>query len=243
MDRLSPTKRPDGPPAGYHRWRSLLFLHWQVPVEQLRPLIHPRLSIDTFDGKALVGLVPFTMEGIRPTRFLPPVPGVSAFHETNVRTYVHLDGEAPGVWFFSLDAANAVAVAAARAGWSLPYFLATMSLEQDGSTVRYATRRRYPPPTPAELEITYEIGEDLGTARPDTLEHFLAERYYLYTAGRGDSLIRGQVHHTPYPLRRASVGALRSSMLEAAGLTPTGEMLPPLYSPGVDVEVFALESV
>lgn len=244
MDRIAPTRRPEGPPVGYHCWRTLLFLHWEVPAEEIQKKLPPRVTVDTFEGRAFVGLVPFTMHGIQPTRHLPPLPGVSAFHETNVRTYVHVDGQHPGVWFFSLDAANAAAVAGARIGWHLPYFLASMELEQHEQHIRYRTRRRYPRPTPADLEIDWTIGESLGHAAPGTLEHFLCERYFLYATRRDGTLYRGQVHHTPYPLHAASFTGLRQSLLQAAGFpVADAPSLPAYYSPGVDVEVFDLEKI
>jgi uncharacterized protein len=241
MDRQKPSVRPPGKPAGYHEWRTLLFLHWEVPVEALRPLIPERLSIDTFEGKAYVGLVPFTMRGVRP-RWLPALPGISAFHETNVRTYVHLEGDDPGVWFFSLDAANLPAVIGARTGWNLQYHFAKMRLEQRGDTVEYSSVRRTPGPTPAELEITWTIGAPREPAEPATLDHFLVERYFLY-AQRGETLFRGQVHHRPYPLRLATVGQLRESLIAAAKIPISGPPMSVLYSPGVDVEVFPLIKV
>ena len=243
MDRIAPTRRPEGPPAGFHNWRTLLFVHWEVPADALRPLLPSRLSLDTFEGRAFVGLVPFTMDGIRPTRFLPPIPGVSAFHETNIRTYVHLDGEDPGVWFFSLDAANPVAVTAARVGWNLPYFFAAMSLEHEGDKVRYRTRRHYPPPTPAELEIDWTIGPELPCAEPGTLEHFLCERYFLYAADTDGAISRGQVNHRAYPLRQATIDSMSQTLVSAAGIDVAGPPLSVLYSPGVDVEVFAMKKV
>src|SRR5262245_7056955 len=108
-DRIAATTRPTERPIGYHRWTNLLFLHWPIDVASLTHLIPSRLSVDTFDGTAWVGLVPFQLCGVRPW-WSPPVPGVSSFIETNVRTYVHLDGCAPGVWFFSLDASSSLAV-------------------------------------------------------------------------------------------------------------------------------------
>jgi uncharacterized protein YqjF (DUF2071 family) len=114
-------------------WGKLLFMHWAIDPEFLRPLIPSQLSIDTFDGKAWIGVVPFTMWGIRAS-FLPPIPGTSAFHELNVRTYVHFKG-VPGVWFFSLDAASSLAVWGARTFYHLPYFNAEMSLAQQESSI------------------------------------------------------------------------------------------------------------
>src|SRR5262249_49930986 len=142
IDRLSPRVRPEAAPLGAQRWRALTFVHWEVSVDALRPLVPEPLAIDTFDGKAYVGLVPFTMTGVRPLRYLPALPGLSAFHETNVRTYVHLGGRDPGVWFFSLDAANTPAVWAARRFYHLPYWRSDMGLRRDGSEVAYRSTRR-----------------------------------------------------------------------------------------------------
>lgn len=240
MDRIAPTRRPKGEPQGYHRWRTLLFLHWEVDVAQLRDKVPGDLTIDTFDGKAYVGLVPFTMEGIRPTWL--PESLAFAFHETNVRTYVHRNGEDPGVYFFSLDAASTAAVVGARVGWSLPYFRAEMSIEQDGDHIRYRTHRLPPGPRPADAVIDWEVGASVGTAEPGSLTHFFAERYILY-AKDGDTLYSGRVHHTPYPLHEARVTSLDQSMLAAAGIDAQGAPMSVLYSPGVDVEVFPLVAV
>jgi uncharacterized protein YqjF (DUF2071 family) len=108
IDRVSPAERPAGRASQRQTWLELLFLHWSVPTEALRPLVPPRLQIDTYEGQAYLGLVPFTMTGVRPLWF-PAVPGLSSFHEVNVRTYVHQDGCEPGVWFLSLDASNLLA--------------------------------------------------------------------------------------------------------------------------------------
>src|SRR5262245_243326 len=241
MDRLAPAQRPPDRPAGFQRWRHLLFLHWEVPVDALKALVPAELDIDTFEGRAYIGLVPFTMRDVSPW-WSPSVPGVSNFHELNVRTYVHKNGELPGVWFFSLDAASSIAVIAARAGWHLPYHRASMELDLAEPLVEYRSQRRWPGPKPADFSLKYRIGESIGHAAPDTFEHFLVERYLLF-AKTGDGLSLGQVHHAPYPLQRADVSELSESMVSALGLpAPNG---PPhvLYSPGVDVDVFTLKPV
>jgi uncharacterized protein YqjF (DUF2071 family) len=202
--------------------------------------VPPPLSIDTFEGRAFVGLVPFTMRDVSPW-WSPSVPGISNFHELNVRTYVHLGGAHPGVWFMSLDAASSLAVLAARAGWDLPYHRARMRLEMSGAEVTYASRRSWPGPTPAELELRYRVGGPLGTAAPGTLEHFLVERYLLFVV-RSSGVRVGQVHHRPYPLASAEVIALRESMIAAAGLPSTTGAPHVLYSPGVDVDVYRLRT-
>ncbi len=213
--------------------------------DRIRRLVPPELEIDTFEGRTYVGLVPFTMRGIRPLRWLPGMPGVSAFHETNVRVYVHHGGRDPGVYFFSLDAASSLAVRAARRFFHLPYFRAEMSLEREGDRIVYRSRRLWPEPTPAALDLEYAVGEALEASRDGTLQFFLAERYFLYSKSPAGVLYRGQVHHTPYPLRSASIERLDESLLVAAGLPPSalGGRTPDLYSPGVDVDVYALERV
>jgi uncharacterized protein YqjF (DUF2071 family) len=240
MDRLAPAQRPNDRPAGFQRWRTLAFLHWEVPPEAVEALLPSGLFVDTFEGRAYVGVVPCTKLDVSPW-WSPSVPGVSNFHELNVRTYVHAGGR-PGVWFHSLDAASSIAVVAARTGWHLPYHRASMELVEGDGEVRYRSRRLWPGPKPADFEVRYRIGEPLGHAVPGTFEHFLAERYLLF-ADPGDGLQMGQVHHRPYPLHRAEVVEVSESVVAAAGLPATRGAPHVLYSPGVDVDVFALSKV
>lgn len=245
IDRIAPTRDPGGRIAMYQRWAKLLFLHWSVPVEMLRALVPPELEIDTFEGNAYVGLVPFTMTDIRP-RGLPAIRQLSDFHETNVRTYVHFRGRDPGVWFFSLDAANAAAVRIARAWYKLPYHFAAMRLHErphrwaeDVTITEYETTRLWPHPLPAGCNVRYEIFGDVSAAAPGTLEHFLAERYILY-AKSGGRLYQGRVHHEPYPLQGAEVQLREETMLAAAGIArPDTEPLAH-YAAQVRVKVYAL---
>jgi uncharacterized protein YqjF (DUF2071 family) len=241
IDRITPRIRPDEIPVMHHQWKHLLFLHWQVPREDLRRLVPPELEIDTFDGRAYVGLIPFTMSGIRLTG-LPPLPGLSRSHEVNVRTYVYdRDGNA-GVWFFSLDAAHALAVAMARALWHLPYHRARMAMELRDGEIDYRSERIGGGPKPADCRVRYRTAGRPAPAAPGTLDHFLVERYYLYSRHR-ETLYRGQVHHPPYSLQGAEVVALEESLIAAAGLTRPD--VPPLihYAPGVQVQVYRLRRV
>jgi len=164
-----------------------------------------------------------------------------------VRTYVHRRGRDPGVWFFSLEAANSLAVGIARRFWGLNYFRAAMSLVRDGDRVQYRSRRLWPGEPGAELALSAEIGPPLpgaspGRALPGTLEHFLIERYLLYAMRRG-RLLRGQVHHSPYPLRTAQATNLQESLLAANGIQVDRPPCHALFSEGVDVEIFPLVSV
>ena len=163
VDRLAPCRRPDGRAAGYQCWSDLLFAHWRVPVELLRPLIPRELEIDTFEGEAWLGLVPFHMSGVRPAWF-PSMPYVSEFHETNLRTYVHFRGRDPGVWFISLDAACRAVVEVARWKWHLNYFHSEMDLLRDGDEVQYSSWRiDRRSPRRAEVEISARIGGALNS--------------------------------------------------------------------------------
>jgi len=237
IDRIGPTRRPADSPVGFQRWRSLLFLHWEVPEAELRKLVPADLTIDLYDGRAYVGIVPFVMEGVRP--WWSPQRLAFSFLETNVRTYVHYRGR-PGVYFFSLDANSAVAVAAARRFWGLPYFNATMSLARSGKSVSYASRRRG---GTAQLDVHYQIGSHLGPSEPGTMQHFFLERYLLMVERAGNLLV-GQVHHAPYPAQAVAVDALSESLIAATGL-PAPDSPPAFvhYAEGVDVEIFRLRQI
>lgn len=221
-------------------WADLLFLHWAVPPESLAPLLPPGLTLDTFEGRAYVGLVPFTMTGVRPVGF-PAVPGLSSFHETNVRTYVRGPGGDPGVWFFSLDAANAVAVRLARALWKLPYHFAGMTLAREGGVLRYASERRWPGPLPAACAVRCVPAGRAAPAVPGALAHFLVERYALF-AHAGGRLFRGRVRHAPYPIQAATVEALEETLLAAAGIHRPDAVPLAHYARAVDVHVFPLRA-
>ena len=241
IDRLSIRSRPPGSPLMHQTWDKLLFLHWPIPVEQIRALIPARLAIDTRDGTAWIGVTPFTLWGIRPI-LLPALPLVSSAHELNVRTYVHLDG-VPGVWFFSLDATNPLAVLGARLGYSLPYFQALMTLDEQGQSIRFTSRRMHLGAPPAQFEAAWTGGELLPELAPDTLDFFLIERYCLYSES-GGKLYRGRIFHPPWPLRRATLSGVSSTMIQAQGMPePAGEPLVHFQSAPLDVEIWPLEEV
>lgn len=233
MDRIAPTRRPPGAPSGHQRWDKLLFVHYTFPIEVVRPLVPAELDLDPWtDGAMWVGLVPFAMKDIRPS-FVPF--GID-FLETNLRTYVSRRGE-PGVYFFSLEASSVLAVEAARLGWGLPYFHADMRMDERDGCVRYETARRH---RAARSVFEYRIGEALGPSEPGSLQHFLLERYYLFTVGDRGVVSKGHVHHVPYPAYAAELVAIEDGLLAAAGLpAPQGRAPAAVhYSPGVDVEVF-----
>ena len=194
-------------------WLDLLFAHWPLPQEALRPLVPADLPIDTFDGTAWIGVTPFEIVGAH-LRALPPVPGLSRFPELNVRTYTTIGGR-PGIWFFSLDAARLAAVTAARLIYRLPYRHASMAISRAGGRIGYRSRARS---VPATLVASYEPVGPSSAPAPGTLEHFLTERYCLYTLDARRRLRRADIHHRPWSLQAARADLAENTMTEPFGL-------------------------
>ena len=218
-----PWPLPGGPWLHAQRWQGLLFAHWPLPPATLRPLLPPGLALDTFDGQAWLGVVPFYLSGLR-LRGVPAVPGLSSFPEVNVRTYVHAGGKA-GVFFLSLDAGNPFAAAGGRA-LSLPYYFAAASIARRGAdgTVAYASRRLLPAapgparPAPAEFRATYRPSGPVAPAASGTLDHWLTERYCLYSVDRRERVRRLEVHHAPWPLQPATAEVAANTLAAAHGI-------------------------
>ncbi len=194
-------------------WHDLLFAHWPVPAEAVGALVPSPLQIDTFERRAWVGVIPFRMTGVTP-RWVPPLPGLSAFPELNVRTYVTLGGK-PGVWFFSLDAANLLAVHTARWAYALPYFHARMSLEEKDGWVQYRSRRLA---QDTEFKARYRPTGKVFHPQRGTLEYFLTERYCLYAIDTRGRLRRAEIHHPPWPLQPGEALFERNTMAAACGI-------------------------
>jgi uncharacterized protein len=199
---------------------NLLFAHWSLPADDLRQAVPAQLPLDTFDGRAWVGITPFEVIGLRAPG-TPPLPALSRFPETNVRTYVTVAGR-PGIFFFSLDAASSLAVAGARLTYRLPYHRADMAVERAGAEIRYRTRRAG---GDAELVARYRPAGPAAPPRPGTLEHFLTERYCLYTLNRRRRVRRADIHHPPWPLQAAQAELTRNTMTAPVGIELRGEPL------------------
>lgn len=210
-----PWPLPEGPWIMFQSWRELLFAHWPVPAAALRPLVPAELVLEEFDGSAWIGLTPFRLTELH-LRSLPPVPGLSAFPEMNLRTYVRV-GDRAGIFFFSLDAASWLAVAGARTGYRLPYFKAEMHVESRDGWIHYRSRRRGE--SGAEFAGRYRPAGPVFRAERGTLEYFLAERYALYTVLRSGKVLRGDIHHRPWPLQRAEAEIERNTVPAAHGIT------------------------
>jgi len=207
-----PWPLPSGPWIMEQTWNDLLFAHWPVSPEIVRPLVPSVLSLDTFEGQCWVAVTPFQMTGIR-LRWLPPLPGLSRFPELNVRTYVSFRGK-PGVYFFSLDAGSRAAVWAARVTYRLPYFHARMNVEQhEGDWIAYRCRRD----SDAEFHAKYRPRAPIELRSPGTLANWLTERYCLYTVYR-NSVFRAEIHHQQWPLQDAETEISENTMAIAAGI-------------------------
>lgn len=235
-----PWPLPSGPWRWRQRWIDLLFAHWPVPASRLRHLVPSGVRIEEFDGTSWVGVVPFRMEGVM-LRPLPDFPAISAFPELNLRLYVEAEGK-PGVWFLSLDAGNSLAVWAARRFFHLPYFRADMTVRGDGERIRYESVRRA---SDARVAFAgrYAPAGEVFESRRGSIEHFLTERYCLYTQTRDGRIVRAQVHHPPWPLQEARAEIDENSIGRPHGLGLAEQPALVHFSKRLDVVVWPPENV
>jgi len=218
---------------GRQSWRGLLFLHWPLPPEALRGVVPRELPLDLREGSAWVSVIAFDIHSARPP-FVPLGLGID-FLETNVRTYVRLPGGEPAIWFFSLEASSALAVAGARIAYGLPYRWARMARESEDDAVIYRTVRRRGPGAPG-LEVRYRVGPQREAAAAGSLDEFLIERYVLHVVRRG-GVRTVRVRHRPYPLRDVEVESVAEDLLAAGGVERPDRVPLAHFSDGVDVEV------
>jgi hypothetical protein len=218
-------------------WDDLAFLHWRLDPDELRPRIPAGLELDVFDGAAWLGMTPFRLEHLR-VRGTLPVPVLSSFLETNVRTYVTAEDK-PGIWFFSLDCESPFAVEVARRYYKLPYFRARMGAWEREDGLEYETSRQDRRGHHAQLRLVYGARGEVFRANAGSLEHFLTERYCLYAADGDGSLHRAEIHHPPWPLQEGEAQIALNTMF------PPGVELPDaephvLFSKRQDVVIWPL---
>lgn len=232
------------PPGGrwVHRqtWHDLLFAHWPAPAATLQPLVPAPLTIQEHSGTSWVGLVAFRMTGVT-ARGLPAMPWLSAFPEMNLRLYIDLEGR-PGVWFISLDAGNPLAVWAARRFFHLPYFHATMQVHTEGDRVRYRSERRGPGPRVAFRGSYWPTGAAVASTA-GTLEHFLTERYRLYTRAANGTLLTAEIRHRPWPLQPAAAEIDVNDVATAQGIRVDGPPALLHFSKRLDVHFWRMTGV
>jgi uncharacterized protein YqjF (DUF2071 family) len=235
--RLALRERPAATAVGYQRWSELLFLHWKVDARAVQATLPPGLFVDTHQGEAYLGIVPFFMDRIRPA-WLPPLPWISWFLELNVRTYVHDADGRPGVWFYSLDCNQPLAVAIARRWFHLPYFHARMSASRYDGAVQYQCERRAE--SAPVSRFAWRQGGESAPAEPGSLAFFLVERYLLFAADRAGRLHTGRVHHAPYRVHAPMVTELSTAPARQAGFELVGAPDSVLGAEAVNVAVYPL---
>lgn len=218
-----PWPMPKLPWVLFQSWQDLLFAHWSIEPAALRPLVPPALELDLHDGRAWIGITPFRIEDFRP-RGLPGLGPLSSFPELNLRTYVRVAGQG-GIHFFSLDAGSRAAVIGARTLFRLPYREARMQVEQVGTRIEFRSERE---DGSAAFRASYEPVDHAFEAVPGTLEHFLTERYALFTVLRDGTVLKADIHHRPWPLQRAE-GTVEGAALAAAEGVPLPDGPPLLH--------------
>lgn len=236
--RLAVREAPSGIAVMRQRWSGLLFLHWPVDAAPIQERLPPGLYVDTYEDTAWLGVVPFFMDRVRPTG-MPPVPWLSWFLELNVRTYVHDADGNPGVWFFSLDCNQPLAVEVARNVFHLPYEHAAMKAENKCGHIHYQSRRK----TAGSLDAVfdYHLPEVTQPAAEGSLEWFLVERYLLFSASPDGRLFQGRVHHSPYQIGSADCSHWSTEPIRLNGFPePGGPPLSMLTANPVDVRIYPL---
>ncbi len=210
-------------------WDQLLFAHWPVKAEVLEARIPQEFTLDTYDGYAWIAVVPFLMNKVK-FRYLPEIPMTNRFLELNVRTYIKYK-EKSGVYFFSLDASNLLAVEAARIWFGLPYLRAEMNdskLPEDPHAIHYESTRVDRRAPSANLDVQYRPTGEIINSSAGSLEEFLTERYCLFCL-RGRSIMRGDIHHKKWDLQPAEAEFRENTMLEPLGIDVDNLGPPLLY--------------
>jgi hypothetical protein len=228
------------------RWSNLLFAHWPVPASSLAPLMPEGLQVDTFQGSAWLGIMPFRMDQIK-FRGLPSIPGARSFPDLSLRTYVREERTGTqGVFCLSLDASNLLAVAAGRAFYRLPYHWAEMHMAQRTEReFSFFSRRRFAG-RPVVFKARYRgLGPSrkLAENRPGTLESFLIERYCLFSTNRDGQPIRATLHHSSWPLEEAQADIEQNNLAEVLGLQLPDQEPVLHYSRQLAVYVWSAELV
>lgn len=208
----------------------MTFLHWSFPSEEIRALLPEGIEPDTFEDRAWVGLTPFRVIGFR-LPFMPPMPLVSNYPETNLRTYVRLPDGQDAIWFFTLDVESFPTVLGARAVYGMPFRKSSMTVDVDDN-IRYRSRRSDDGPS---HDIVVVPGDLIAEDELTDFDNFLTGRWR--TASRHAGRIwTTAAEHEPWPLRRATVERADESYFASVGLEPAGAPVVH-FSPGVDARL------
>jgi uncharacterized protein len=212
---------PSRPWVMAQTWEDLLFAHWPVDEAALRRVVPPQLPLDTYGGRAWIGVTPFVVTAMR-ARLTPPVPGTARFPEINVRTYATV-GDRPGVYFLSLDTSNRLAVPAARRIFRLPYFRSRIEVDRSSERIRYSSERVDREGGRVGIDLDYHPVGPARRAEPGSFEHWATERYGLYTLDGRQRVLRGDIHHPPWALQPAHAVLRSNTMADQIGVDLAGE--------------------
>lgn len=228
----------------YQKWRNLLFLHWEVEPGVIQQTLPEGLRVDTFEGRAYIGITPFFVFDARPI-FTPAMPQISNFPEVNVRTYVFDNEGNPGVWFYSLDTSQALAVEAANIFFHLPYHTSEIEAREGMEEIVFSCQRKENGLITPRSTFRYRYTGEEFFAESKTLEFFLVERYLLFSKDKETGqLYSGRIHHRPFPLYKAEVSEYDENLLALNGFLLNGRPADhQVFSTGVDVEVYSLDKV
>jgi uncharacterized protein YqjF (DUF2071 family) len=222
-------------------WRNLLFTHWPISPEVLRPYIPSQLQIDTFNDRAWIGVVVFVMEGIY-HRYLPTISLTPTFSEINVRTYVRYNGK-PGIYFLSLDVNDLASYTIAKRWYHLPYSLASISYQQEGPTFHVKSIRKAKTNIPIEFKGSYSPNQDVFYAKKETLEHWFIERYCLYSNDNRGNMYCGDIHHRPWPLQTVNTKISMNTLFSMFSFNVSEENSLSSYSRGVDTLIWNIKKL
>jgi uncharacterized protein YqjF (DUF2071 family) len=231
-------RRPEGEPALYQSWRDLLSLHYPVEPEEIAKLIPEGVELELFPDsngkpKAWVGLTCMHVDGVH-GKFWPKLPGLSAYNQTNVQTYVHRDGS-PGLVLLSVDAAKWIACRLARRRFRLPYRHALLKHERKGPQIVFEGHRAEGQSS-AELSLSATVGESTGIPEAGTLSSFLLDRYLIYTEHEG-TLLQVPMWRRQMALSQVTVDESHQSFTAALKI-PNFAWEHVAFCPVIDVEIF-----
>ncbi|MBS4188956.1 DUF2071 domain-containing protein [Bacillus sp. FJAT-49705] len=213
-------------------WRNLLFVHWPISPETIREHIHPSLQIDTFNGVAWLGIVVFELEGIYPRGF-PPISILPPFPEINVRTYVQYNGK-PGVYFLSLDVSDWASYTLAKRWFHLPYHSANISIKQKDLSFHFESIRKKSKIYPILCKGTFSPLPEVYFPKEGTLDHWLTERYCLFSTNNKGRIFCGEIHHRPWPLQKANSEIYKNNLFSPFKIDLSGVQPISHFSKGVD---------
>lgn len=219
-------------------WKHVLFLHWPLHAESLRPFIPKELEIDTYDGQAWLGMIVFEMGGIYP-RGLSRLPLTPPFSEINVRTYVTYKGE-PGIYFLSIDVNNWASLNIAKRWYHLPYRPSEVSIQKEGASLHFEGIRKK---EPLYVKGSYTPLKESFFSRAGRLDYWFTERYRLYSSDSFSNLYTASIDHPPWALQNTEVTIDKNTLFSPFGFHLGADAPIAHYSYGVQTNFWNIKKL